>query len=308
MRKLITLGTFTMLAVAACIAAEQPVTPHLHGGSSIPTASIINNKLDLDGTPDMIVRGEVTANEWLVRQEDVTGLCSAIEGGVSPGPHRLLRMTVMTPNIGDADIYIGDPNETFVNGQSDLYEFAECHNHYHFKNYALYELVRKNADGSEKVWRAAKRGFCMLDTDPNPAHMGEAPREKNFASCGTTTVPGNQGISHGWADTYRWFLGGQYFILDDNGGVQDPVPPGDYFIRITVNPPYSVNGACPLATEATTTVKGKTVSICHNFEESDYSNNVAVVPITIPTHLGRSGYGPAAGKSEDTNDPKYGVR
>jgi hypothetical protein len=284
----------------SCSRAGEPtaVTEHSHGQ---PAANIINNDIDLDGLPDMIVRGDVTKNEWLIRNEDVSGLCSAIEGGVTDGPHLLLRLTVMTPNVGDADIYIGDPNKTFVNGNSPLYEFASCHNHYHFKNYALYELVKQNSDGSEKVWRAAKRGFCMLDTDPNPAYFGEAPRDQNFASCGTTTVPGNQGISHGWADPYRWYLGGQYFILDDNGGNQDPVPPGQYIIRITVNPGYAkINGACPLATDPA----GGTTP-CHNFEESDYSNNTALVPITIPDHLGRSGYGPAVGRSENTKDPKF---
>ena len=300
MRRIITYGSLVFVSVSlSCSRLDQPAVTEAHDH---PAAhNIINNDLDLVGSPDMTVRGEVTAHEWLVRDEDIGAACSAIEGGVTPGTHRLLRMTVMTPNIGDADIYVGDPNKTFVGRESPLYEYASCHNHYHFKNYALYELVKKNANGSEKVWRAAKRGFCMLDTDPNPAYLGEPARAKNFANCGSTNVPGNQGVSHGWADTYRWYLGGQYFILDDNGGTQDPVPPGDYFIRITVNPSYVVNGACPLATEST---NGGS-SVCHNFEESDYSNNVAVVPITIPSHVGRSGHGPAVGKPENKNDPKY---
>ena len=301
MRSAFMYGSLAVIAVVlSCTKADQPtaVLEHNHGQ---PAANIINNKLDLDGTPDLTVRGDVTQHEWLVRDEDVSGLCSAIEGGVTDGPHRLLRLTVMTPNIGDADIYIGDPNETFENGESPLYEFAECHAHYHFKNYALYELVRKNADGSETIWRAAKRGFCMLDTDPNPAYMGQPAGEKNFASCGTLTAPGNQGVSAGWADTYRWYLGGQYFILDDNGGTQPPVPPGDYTIRITVNPGYAkINGSCPLVEDPN---GGATP--CHNFEESSYTNNVATVDITIPSHVGRSGYGPASGQTENTKDPKF---
>ena len=40
-----------------------------------------------------------------------------------------------------------------------------------------------------------------------------------------TAIPGNQGISVGWADTYVWQLGGQYFVLDGGDG-QAPVPPG----------------------------------------------------------------------------------
>jgi hypothetical protein len=310
MRKLVTIGgAVAVLGVAlSCNRPDQPVAPrHDHGGA--PLASIINNNIDLDGMPDLIVRSDVLEHGWVIRDENLSATaCSVIEGGVEPGVRRLLRMTVMTPNIGDADIFIGDPN-TYVDqttGESDLYEFATCHNHYHFKHYALYELVQKNSDGSEKVWRAAKRGFCMLDTDPNPAHMGEQPREHNFLSCGTRETPGNQGVSHGWADTYRFFLGGQYFILDDNGGKQDPVPPGLYYMRITVNPAYTVDGACPRATEGTTVTKGKkVVSVCHQFAESRYDNNTVEVAVTIPQHVGRSGYGPLKDAKENTNDPKY---
>jgi hypothetical protein len=31
-------------------------------------------------------------------------------------------------------------------------------------------------------------------------------------------IVGNQGISKGWADTYVWKLGGQYFVLDGGDG------------------------------------------------------------------------------------------
>jgi hypothetical protein len=43
--------------------------------------------------------------------------------------------------------------------------------------------------------------FGMLDTDPNPAYLGEAAKTWQFRSCGGIGIPGNQGISHGWADT-----------------------------------------------------------------------------------------------------------
>jgi hypothetical protein len=304
MRKLVPLaGTLAVGALA--LSCERPSRPvavdHDHGGP--PLASIINNDIDSVGKADLVVRADGIEQQWLVRDEKLSAAaCSVIEGGVEPGTRRVLRMTVMTPNIGDADIYIGDPNKFIAaDGSSDLYEFALCHNHYHFKHYATYELVEKNADGSDRrVWRSAKRGFCMLDTDPNPAWMGEPAREQNFLNCGTQTSPGNQGVSHGWTDTYRWFLGGQYFVLDDNGGKQPPVPPGVYTIRVTVNPPYKAakRGRCPRVTDPLT-------GLCHQFEESNYANNVAEVVVTIPEHVGREGHGPLKGAKEDTNDPKF---
>lgn len=163
--------------------------------------------------PNLIVRGDVLSHQWVVRDEDIAAACSAEEGSVTPGVRRIVRFTVMTPNIGSADIRIGDPNVHVAAGDG-LFEFATCHQHYHFRHYALYELVGANG----YVWRAAKRGFCMLDTDPNPAYYGRPPRAGQFRSCGAIGIPGNQGISAGWADTYRFFLGGQYFVLDGGDG------------------------------------------------------------------------------------------
>jgi len=244
---------------------------------------------DLDGLPDLIVRSDMLETQWVVRVERLTAdLCSVQEGGITPGDRTLVRFTVMTPNVGDADIDLGDPNE-HVADNDGLYEFATCHAHYHFRHYALYELIDP---GSGQVWRAAKRGFCMLDTDPNPAYLGESPRDHQYRSCGTTSSAGHQGISHGWADTYRFFLGGQYFILDGGDG-QAQVPPGRYVIRITVNPPFvaAPGERCPHTDP---------FGFCHQLPESDYSNNIGAAIINIPDHPGRAGIGPLAGSAVPT--------
>jgi len=251
-----------------------------------------NGQLDLDGLPDLVLSDNL-GQQWVVRDEKLdANFCSVIEGEVEPGLRRLVRFTVTINNVGDADVFIGDPNDPRYN---NLFEFASCHNHYHFKNYAKYELVDPRTG---YVWRAAKRGFCMLDTDPVPSADGnEPPRAKQFLSCGAIGIPGYQGISHGWADTYRFFLGGQYFVLDGGDG-QAPVPPGDYIIRITANPPYSPDkkGNCPLAKDPAT-------GLCHNFPESDYTNNVGTTVINIPAHPGREGVGPLKNEKELGYEP-----
>jgi hypothetical protein len=241
-----------------------------------------NNTPDLTGLPDLIVSDNL-GQQWVTRVEDLPAtFCSVEEGNITPGTHALVRFTVTTPNIGDADLYLGDPN-VHVAANDGLYEFASCHNHYHFKHYATYELVDPNTG---YIWKAAKRGFCMLDTDPNPAYLGEPAATWQFRSCGAINIPGNQGISHGWSDTYRFFLGGQYFILDGGDG-QPPVPAGTYMIRITVNPPYAPDkrGNCPR-------VKDPATGLCHQFAESNYANNVGTALIQIPDHPGRDGVGP----------------
>ena len=236
-----------------------------------------------DGAPDLIVDATWLARSWVVFDAPLTDdLCSLVEGGVTPGVHRVLRFTVSTPNIGNADVFIGNPRD-HVAANDGMFEFATCHNHFHFRHYALYELVDP---ATGKVWRAAKKGFCMVDTDAVADRRGPWA----YRACGTKITPGYQGISVGWADTYNKHVGGQYFVLDGGDG-QDPVPPGEYLVRITVNPPFTPNPndpkdvACPV-TDAN--------GFCHMLKESRYDNNMAEVRITIPSGVAATGFGPGS--------------
>ena len=238
--------------------------------------------------PNLVVRSDVLGSQWVVRDENLSpNACSVEEGGITPGLRKLVRFTVMTPNIGNQDIFVGDPNDHVAAGDG-LFELATCHNHYHFRHYALYQLIDPRTG---QIWRAAKRGFCMLDTDPNPAYLGGVPPGPGkYRSCGAVGIPGNQGITAGWADTYRFTLAGQYFVLDGGDG-QPPVPPGDYIIRVTVNPPFvAQNGEpCPHT---------DTNGFCHQLPETNYDDNVGQTTIRIPAHPGRKGAGPLAGNTE----------
>jgi len=253
---------------------------------------------DLTGLPDLVVNSELLGHQWIVRDENLPAdACSVEEGGVTPGVRRIIRFTVETPNIGDADILVGDPN-VHVAANDGLFEFATCHHHYHFRHYAKYELIDPNTG---HVWKAAKKGFCMLDTDPAPtSSSGQQPQSPQFRSCGAIGIPGNQGISHGWADTYRFFLGGQYFVLDGGDG-QPVVPPGDYIIRITVNPGF-VPGLGEPCRYADNTKPG----VCHQLPESNYENNVGEVRITIPDHPGKDGFGPGGGTQAQEDRDEHG--
>lgn len=242
--------------------------------------------------PDLVVREEIMAQQWVVRDEKLdAAFCSVVEGGITPGLRRVARFTVMTANVGDADIDVGDPKAHY-DANDGLFELATCHQHFHFRNYALYQLIDPQTG---KVWRSAKAGFCMLDTDPNPAYMGAAPRSPRFRSCGSLTHAGNQGISKGWTDTYRFFLAGQYFVLDGGDG-QPAVPPGDYIIRVTANPPYKAtrDNPCRFLDPAT--------RFCHALQESNYANNAGEVLITIPDHPGQTGVGPLAGSENPVKE------
>jgi hypothetical protein len=277
-----TLALSFLILAAACASPERPTGIQR---SNSPAAD--QNTIDTDGLPDLIVDSKTTQNNWLVRVEDFPAeFCSVQEGGVTPGTHTVVRFTVTTPNVGDADVYIGsplahmDPNgDGDFSDQDGLFEFATCHNHFHFQHYATYQLI----DSNGKTWKSAKRGFCMLDTDPYNVNNGDG--RWTYRNCGTTERDGFQGISDGWADTYVWQLAGQYFVLD-GGDNQPVVPPGVYTIRVTVNPPYAPDGGgnCPR-------VKDLATGLCHQFAESNYANNVGEATVIIADKPGRTGYG-----------------
>ena len=271
-----------LFALACADSGKQALT------APVERPSLTQNGVDTVGLPDLIVDSKATQQNWVNREENLpANFCSVLEGGVTAGVRNILRFTVTTPNIGDADIFVGsplqhmDPNGDGSFADSDgLYEFATCHGHFHFQHYATYKLV--GADG--KVWKAAKRGFCMLDTDPYNVGTGDG--TWNYRNCGNTTLDGFQGISDGWADTYVFKLGGQYFVLDGGDG-QPVVPPGVYHIQVEVNPAYAPDkrGNCPR-------VKDPLTGQCHQFAESNYANNYGDALIQITDHPGRAGYGP----------------
>ena len=278
-------GYIALLGAVACARTEQPTAIR---PSSTGPALKSSGVPDTSALPDLIVDSKATQNNWIVRVEDLPAdFCSVVEGGVTPGTHTIIRFTVTTPNIGLGDVFVGsplkhmDPNGDGNFADADgLFEFAQCHQHFHFRHYATYRLI----DSQGHEWKAAKRGFCMLDTDPFNVHNGDG--TWTYRSCGNLTVDGFQGISSGWADTYVFKLGGQYFVLDGGDG-QPVVPPGVYTIEVNVNPPYAPDkkGNCPF-------VKDPATGLCHNFAETDYSNNIGRATVIIPDHPGRSGYGP----------------
>jgi Lysyl oxidase len=297
MRKkpVITLGASVLAAAAifaACDNGPQAV--------SAPEAALEAASQDLVGLPDLVVDKATLLSSWVVREESFSqGQCSVEEGNIPTGTHRSLRFSVLINNVGDADLYVGDPlkhmdpnGDGNFSDQDGLFEFASCHAHFHFRNYATYELLRVNADGSYgSPVQSRKRGFCMLDTTPNQNGDTE-PRPSYYRNCGNLTIHGNQGVSTGWGDMYSKQLPGQLFLLTDPN---EPVAPGKYVIRVTANPPFTAkNGeVCPVRDSN---------GFCHMFAEKSYDNNVGEVLIEIPNRVGRTGYGPGQGSFNEELD------
>jgi hypothetical protein len=188
------------------------------------------------GLPDLTIDVNRLQDSLLFEKRGFgKGSCAAAEGCVlGNGKRTLMRFDLTTPNIGTADLVLGDPT-----ANPDLFHFDACHGHYHFEGYAWYELI--NASGTQII-TGRKQAFCLMDSEPWLPDAGPRTYTCSF-----------QGISAGWADTYGRVLDCQW--LDITG-----VPPGNYLLRVTVNP-------------------------LQQLPESDYSNNIAIVPVTIPQRI-----------------------
>lgn len=196
------------------------------------------------GTPDLIVNQSRLASSLALGYGTFnTSSCEWIEQCISgTGVRRLLRFDTVTPNIGNGDVVLGNPVG------NPLFEYGSCHNHYHLRGFALYSLVASNR--TTVVVPGRKSAFCVLDSSRYLSTAGPS----NGYTCA------NQGLTAGWQDVYPRHLDCQW--LDVTG-----VPPGDYFLKVEVNPNDG---------------DGRVLV------ESNYNNNVAMVPVTITNEILRN--------------------
>ena len=206
---------------------EYPVAST--GPGEPPAGPLGCNAPDLFPTADGM---SVWEDELFVEMDS----CTLFEGCVgAPGWRQLLRFDTITPNSGSRDLIMGVPSN-----HPDLFHFSECHQHYHFDGYAQYQLL----DGEDVVATGHKQAFCLLDWN-----SWAWPGDDNQYTCV------NQGIQNGWQDIY----GG---LLDCNWIDVTGVPPGEYTLRISINPPREDTAVAPLV-------------------ERDYTNNVLDVAVTL---------------------------
>jgi hypothetical protein len=136
---------------------------------------------------DLVVIEEDMLNEMYL--QDVVfpeSSCSLMEGCVkAPGLRRLMRFTSTIMNQGHSDLSFPEPKD-----RPDLFEFGNCHQHYHFREFAAYTLFEE--DGETFVYGGAKYAYCMEDTARafDGANVG----------CDRVYDCGSQGIQSGWKD------------------------------------------------------------------------------------------------------------
>ncbi|KAK6320452.1 hypothetical protein J4Q44_G00095590 [Coregonus suidteri] len=148
---------------------------------------------------------------------------SAYRPGVRDIDYRtLLRFPQRVKNQGTADFLPVKPRHQW--------EWHSCHQHYHsmeaFSNYDLLDVIT-----GRKVAEGHKASFCLEDTS---CDLGV---RRRFACTAHT-----QGLGPGCYDTYNANIDCQWIDITD-------VPPGNYILKVTVNPTMQV-------------------------QESDFSNNI----------------------------------
>ncbi|HVF52255.1 MAG TPA: lysyl oxidase family protein [Actinomycetota bacterium] len=112
--------------------------------------------------------------------------------------------------------------------------YHQEHDHYHFEDFALYELRKFRSNGSVNmspkglVSSSEKVSFCLVDIErrdgSDPTYT--APWPLYF---GCYTGLGQQGISPGWVDVYPSSLPGQFVPIEG-------VPDGRYAIVLHTDP------------------------------------------------------------------------
>lgn len=106
-----------------------------------------------------------------------------------------------------------------------IFDVGDGHNHYHYENAARYEIVVPG--GTNLV--AAKVGFCMFDTYPDPHPTPNIPPRHYTGNCPLDGNTVEMGIARGWGDYYNAPLTYQWIVV--NG-----LRAGTHTLRATVNP------------------------------------------------------------------------
>jgi len=105
--------------------------------------------------------------------------------------------------------------------------FHEIHDHYHFEDFASYELYRVKSGLLKEV--SDKVSFCVADALSTNLDLPGAPNEPYYKFSDCDTDSGTHGISVGWADIYDASTPGQEFEVSDRN-------PGRYCLVARTDP------------------------------------------------------------------------
>jgi hypothetical protein len=153
----------------------------------------------------------------------------------APAAHRLRLPLLPLRATLDAPVRAAARQRVYLEGGGHRersvgdFVFHATHEHVHFEEFALYELVRIDGPATPAV--TSKVTFCIVDAAVADLSLPGAPPGPTYTACGTARGIADvvQGISVGWGDFYDYNTPGQE--LDVTG-----LPDGLYALRITADP------------------------------------------------------------------------
>jgi len=125
-----------------------------------PLATIDDGSCDIDGIdcpkPDLLMDVGALRNSMVIRKETNNDECLINEGCMRGyGERDIINFRTVIANVGDADYFIGRPEEN-----PDQFDYDNCHNHYHYGGYAEYVLYDEYG---QYIPIGFKNGFCVID-------------------------------------------------------------------------------------------------------------------------------------------------
>jgi hypothetical protein len=113
------------------------------------------------------------------------------------------------------------------------FDSAKGHNHWHFEQFAAYQLLGAN---KKLIVRSQKVGFCIAPTDAVDMLVHGALWQPNYiglqGQCGSPTALWVRELMPvGWGDTYSQSKAGQAFDITS-------LPNGKYYVEVIANPEH----------------------------------------------------------------------
>src|SRR6478735_6556414 len=154
-------------------------------------------EVETEAGADLAVVGDELNVNRLTYRYITPSACSLAEQCVGgTGWRRLLQFNASEKNVGSEAVNIGDVNYYLDDSKNDnpnanhhVYEYSECHNHYHFNHFATFTYGDDPNLGS-------KRAFC-LESVARYANHEQSPTWSAYGGCSF------QGITQGWGDQYN---------------------------------------------------------------------------------------------------------
>ncbi|XP_023790051.1 lysyl oxidase homolog 1 [Cyanistes caeruleus] len=190
----------------------------------LSVGSVYRPSLGARGLPDLIPDPNyVQASTYVQRAHLYSLRCAAEEKCLASTAYAaeatdydvrvLLRFPQRVKNQGTADFLPSQPRHSW--------QWHSCHQHYHsMAEFSHYDLL--DVTSGRRVAEGHKASFCLEDTTCDFGHL------KRYACTAHT-----QGLSPGCYDTYNADIDCQWIDITD-------VPPGNYILKVQVNPKYLV--------------------------------------------------------------------